>query len=62
VDADLYVRKAARPTDSTYACRSAKLGNGETCTRSNPAGAYWYVRVSRASGAGTVKLVITLTR
>ena len=31
-DADLYVRKGAAPTDSSYDCRPYRYGNSETCT------------------------------
>lgn len=61
VDAALYVRPGQRPTDSAFACKSAKLGNNESCVRTNPAANTWYVRVQRTSGAGAVNLKVTLT-
>jgi serine protease len=40
-DADLYVRRGANPTTTTYDCRPYKTGNAETCTFTNPvAGTY----------------------
>ena len=37
-DADLYVRKGAEPTTSTYDCRPYSGGNQETCTLQNVSG------------------------
>jgi serine protease len=61
LDADLYTRAGAAPTDSVYACRSQNSGNSETCTTSNPASGYWYVRIKRYSGSGSVNLTVTLS-
>jgi hypothetical protein len=61
LDADLYTRSNVKPTDSAYNCRSATRGNAESCTTSNPYPSYWYIRVKRYSGAGTVNLTVTLT-
>ncbi len=61
LDADLYTRAGARPTDSTYACRSQARGNSETCTTANPSAGDWYIRVKRYSGAGSVNLTVTLS-
>ena len=61
VDAALYVRPGQNPTDSAFACRSAKVGNNESCVRTNPAVNTWYVRVLRSGGAGTVNLKVTLS-
>ncbi len=61
VDGDLYTRSNLKPTDSLYNCRSQARGNAETCTTSNPYPSYWYVRVKRYSGAGTLNLTVTLT-
>lgn len=45
-DADLYVRKGATPTTSTFDCRSYNDGNVETCTLNNPTvGGTYYIRV-----------------
>jgi serine protease len=56
LDADLYTRSGARPADTTYACAPQTSGNNETCTHASPAGGYWYLRVKRYSGSGTVNL------
>jgi hypothetical protein len=56
LDADLYTRAGARPTDSVYACSPQSGGSDETCTHSAPAAGYWYLRVKRYSGSGTVTL------
>ena len=61
VDGDLYTRQGARPTDTVYACRPFVKGNSETCTQANPAADYWYLRVKRAAGTGTVNLTATIS-
>jgi serine protease len=61
VDADLYTRFAARPTDSAYDCRPFTTGNAETCTHASPATGWWYVRVNGYSGSGTVSIKATIT-
>src|SRR5207248_3331427 len=42
-DADLYVRRGARPTTSTFYCRPFINGNNETCTFNNPDAADYFV-------------------
>ncbi len=59
VDADLYTRFSARPTDDTYDCRPYASGSDETCTHSNAAEGWWYVRVYGYSGSGTVTITAT---
>jgi serine protease len=44
-DADLYVRRGAAPTASSYDCRPYRTGNSETCTFSSPVAATYYVNV-----------------
>ena len=61
VDVALYTRNGVAPTNKKYDCRSQNAGNAETCTTVNPASAYWYVRVKRSSGSGTVQLTVTLS-
>jgi len=61
VDADLYTRFNAKPTDSTYDCRPFTSGNAETCTHASPAAGWWYVRVHGYSGSGTVTIKATIT-
>jgi serine protease len=60
-DADLYTRYAARPTDTTYACRPYASGSTETCTQSAPTSGYWYVRVDAYTGGGSVTLKATVS-
>jgi Zn-dependent metalloprotease len=44
-DADLYVRKGAAPTTSSYDCRPYKSGNAESCSFTGVTGTYyWNVR------------------
>ncbi len=59
LDADLYVRVGARPTDTAYNCRPYTTGNAETCTLSSPSAGWWYVRVLDYSGSGTVSITAT---
>jgi len=44
-DADLYLRRGAQPTRSSYDCRPYKWGNSEECSFSNPAEDTWYVGI-----------------
>jgi hypothetical protein len=44
-DADLYVKRAAKPTTSTYDCRPYLTGNNETCTFNNPVASDYYVMI-----------------
>ncbi|HUR77207.1 MAG TPA: S8 family serine peptidase [Acidimicrobiales bacterium] len=61
LDADLYTRQAARPTDTVYGCRPNSSGNNETCTHASPAVGYWYLRVKSYSGSGSVNLKATVS-
>ncbi len=61
LDADLYTRQGAKPTDTVYACRPNSSGNAETCTHASPGAGYWYIRVKSYSGSGTVTIKATLT-
>ncbi|AKT38447.1 S8 family peptidase [Chondromyces crocatus] len=49
-DADLYVKRGAQPTVTSYDCRPYLLGNVETCTSNNPAEGMYHVSI-RAYGA-----------
>ncbi len=42
-DCDLYVRRNALPTTTTYDYRPYKVGNNETVTVANPAAGTWYI-------------------
>ncbi len=54
LDADLYVRYGARATDASYDCRPYESDSDETCTISNPAEGWWYVRLDSYSGSGNL--------
>ncbi|TKR34033.1 peptidase M4 family protein [Luteimonas gilva] len=59
-DADLYVRKNAAPTTTSYTCRPYTSGNAETCTFTNPtAGSTYYIRVRAYSTFSGVNLKAT---
>jgi PKD repeat protein len=61
LNADLYSRAGARPTNTVFACRAATSTSDETCTTANPTSGYWYVRIKWVSGAGQVRLAVTLS-
>ena len=44
-DADMYVRRDQRPTDSAYDCRPFRFGNEETCYFPAPESGTYYVRI-----------------
>lgn len=44
-DADLYVRRGAQPTTTSYECRSDRSGNSESCSFNNPEATTWYISV-----------------
>jgi serine protease len=56
-DADLYVRRGAQPTTSTYDCRPYKSGNNESCAFTNPQAATWYISLRAYSTFSGVTLV-----
>jgi serine protease len=60
-DADLYTQFAAKPTDTSYACRPYASGSNETCTHASPAAGYWYIRVYDYTGSGSVTLKATIS-
>ncbi|NQZ11774.1 MAG: pre-peptidase C-terminal domain-containing protein, partial [Algicola sp.] len=59
-DADLYVRKGSKPTESQYKCRPYKNGNNETCTVNNPGADTWHVGVFGYSAYSGVSLKSTV--
>ncbi|HMM57188.1 MAG TPA: pre-peptidase C-terminal domain-containing protein [Rudaea sp.] len=60
-DADLYVRKSAKPTTSSYTCRPYLTGNSETCTISSPTvGATYYIGVRAYAAYSGVTLTTTI--
>jgi serine protease len=56
-DADLYVRRGAPPTTSTWDCRPYLNGNNETCTEANPQAGTWHVMVRGYTSYSNVTLV-----
>ena len=57
-DADLYVRRGAQPTTSSYDCRPYRWGNNETCSFSNPAQDRWYISIRGYSSYSGVTLQV----
>lgn len=57
-DADLYVRRGAASTLSSYDCRPYRNGNVENCDFNNPAAATWHIDVRGYSSASNVTLRI----
>jgi microbial collagenase len=58
---DLYTRRGAAPTNKKFDCVSNAAGDNENCTTANPGTGYWYVRVKKITGKGTVQLTVTLS-
>ncbi|MFL5376573.1 MAG: pre-peptidase C-terminal domain-containing protein [Myxococcales bacterium] len=56
-DADLYVRRGARPTTATFDCRPFITGNNETCTFTNPVAADYFVMIRGFAAFSGVTLV-----
>ncbi|MET1254344.1 pre-peptidase C-terminal domain-containing protein [Aliikangiella maris] len=61
-DADLYVRKGAASTLTSYDCRPYKSGNSESCNFTNPEADTWYIDVRGYSAASDVTLKIEATK
>ncbi|MFW9990688.1 MAG: pre-peptidase C-terminal domain-containing protein [Candidatus Odinarchaeota archaeon] len=59
-DFDLYGRRGAEPTTSTYDWRGYTSG-GEDVTFSNPGAGTWYIMVRSYSGTGPYQLTVTIT-
>ena len=58
-DADLYVRRGAQPTLTTYDCRPYKSGNAESCSVNNPQAATWYISVYGYTSVSGLTLTAT---
>ena len=56
-DCDLYVKKGAKPTTSTYDCRPYLNGNAEKCTFSAPAAADYYIMLRGYAAYSGLSLV-----
>ncbi|MFW9844166.1 MAG: pre-peptidase C-terminal domain-containing protein [Candidatus Thorarchaeota archaeon] len=59
-DFDLYGRRGAEPTTSTYDWRGYTYG-GEEVTFDNPGAGTWYIMVRSYSGTGSYALTVTIT-
>jgi hypothetical protein len=59
-DFDLYGRRGAEPTTSTYDWRGYTSG-GEEVTFNNPGAGTWYIMVRSYSGTGSYGLTVTIT-
>ncbi|WP_333607482.1 S8 family peptidase [Arsukibacterium sp.] len=57
-DADLYVRRGARPTTTSYNCRPYLQGNNENCSFTNPAADTWHISIRAYSSFSGVSLVV----
>lgn len=60
-DADLYVRRGATPTTSSYDCRPYKWGNEEVCTFNVPQSGTWYIGIRGYNASSGVTLRIEAT-
>jgi len=60
-DADLYVRRAAQATTSSYDCASTGTTNAETCNFATPSAATYFVRVLAYSAYSGASLVANYT-
>ncbi|MFO7618108.1 MAG: PPC domain-containing protein, partial [Thermoplasmata archaeon] len=58
-DFDLYVKRGAYPTTSSYDARGYTNSAAETITISNPASGTYYVMINSYSGGGTYSFVAT---
>ncbi|GAB57675.1 S8 family peptidase [Rheinheimera nanhaiensis] len=56
-DGDLYVRRGAQPTTSSYDCRPYKTGNNESCAFTNPQAATYHISIRAYSTFSGVTLV-----
>jgi serine protease len=56
-DADLYVRRGARPTTSTFDCRPFTSTSNETCTVTSPVAADYFVMIRGFTAYSGVTLV-----
>lgn len=57
-DADLYIRRGAQSTKSTYDCRPYKNGNNESCNFTNPAAGTWYIDINGYSASSGITLTL----
>ena len=57
-DADLYIRKGAQSTTSTFDCRPYKNGNNESCNFTNPGAGTWYIDIYGYSTSSGITLTL----
>lgn len=55
-DADLYIRRGANPTTSTYDCGSWESGNTESCSFTNPTADTWNIGIYGYTAASGMTL------
>lgn len=55
-DADLYVRRGANPTTTTYDCRPYRTGNTESCSFTNPVAATYHIGIRAATAVSGLTL------
>ncbi len=60
-DADIYVKRGAEPTNTSYDCRPFSFGNNENCFFPAPQGGTWYVTIKGFSKATGVSLYPSFT-
>jgi len=58
-DADMYVKRGAQPTSSSYDYRPYLSGNNETVTVTNPVAGDWYISIYAYSSYASVSLKAT---
>ncbi|SOU02349.1 S8 family peptidase [Xanthomonas arboricola] len=58
-NADLSLRAGALPSDTAYNCRTAVVGNADSCTLSAPAPGVYYVRLKATLAFSAATLVAT---
>ena len=58
-DADMYIRRGAQPTSSTYDCRPYESGNTESCSFTNPTADTWHIGIYGYRAASGVSLDVT---
>ena len=56
-DADLYVRKGAKATTSTYDCRPYANGNNESCNLNSGQGGKYYITLRGYTAFSGVSVV-----
>jgi len=55
-DADLYIKRGAQPTKSSYDCRPYKSGNTESCSFTSPVADTWHIGIYGYSAVSGLSL------